>query len=133
MDLKMAKKINEASQKALETVATEFGLTLSPKSGSYDPSTGTYTFKIEFAEDGADKREFERSVRLLTGARQDGTYGQLLAPEALGAKFCHQGRDFVLTGINLRAPKFPLQAKCLSDGKSYKFPQNIVRLLPQAS
>lgn len=44
-------------------------------------------------------------------------------PEDLGRTFAFNGRNFTLTGLNPRRPKFPFSATCKEDGKSYKLPK----------
>lgn len=48
-------------------------------------------------------------------------YGFSTPDEALGKTFTASGRTFKLTGLNTKAPKMPVQAVCIEDGKSYKF------------
>jgi len=51
-----------------------------------------------------------------------------LRPEWLGKEFKHQGKVFVITGINTRARKFRVQATS-TDGVGYKFPQELIKRL----
>jgi hypothetical protein len=39
----------------------------------------------------------------------------------VGLKFTSKGRTFEVTSIDLKRPKFPINAKDLADGKPYKF------------
>ncbi len=78
-------------------------------------------FKLEVAiigEDGevrnAEAMAFEQSAR---------RYG--LQPEDLGKMFTYQGKRYSIAGLKTNRPKFPILAT-RADGKSYKFPSDIV-------
>lgn len=114
MDRALANKINDAALQALQAVADEFGVKLDRKGGSYS-STSLIT-KFEFADEGADQAEFDALCHVVG-----------LTPEHFGKEFVSQGKRFVVTGINLRARKYPVTADCISDGKSYKFTADSVQ------
>lgn len=48
-----------------------------------------------------------------------------LPENGLGAKFTSQGKEFVVTGLTPSRPKYPVNAVCVTDGKSYKFGTNV--------
>ena len=115
MDRASVKLLASAVEKALQQVADEFGVTYTYKGGTFDPSTGTFAPKSEFSLPDSGRRAFERDA-ILFGLR----------PEHFGATFVSNGREFRVTGLNARAPKYPIKATCVLDGKPYKFPASVV-------
>ena len=63
------------------------------------------------------------SPEAIAYAKYHTIYG--LPANGLGAKFFSQGKEFVVTGLSPNRPKFPVNAMCLTDGKSYKFGQSV--------
>ena len=116
IDRKAAQDISKATELALKAVAEQFGINVAIKGGKFDPTTGTFSPKIEFSVEGASRLEWENTVHLLRSNWTD----QWLKAEDFGAIITSQGKKYELVGINLRAPKFPINAKCLTDGKTYK-------------
>lgn len=117
IDRAAAKKISVATQKALEDVAEELGLTVTVNGGRFDPNVGTYVPKVEFALDGAEEKEFARnslSFRWLSAA----DYGAVIE---VG------GEQLELTAIRTRAPRFPFIGKVVGGTKQYKLPEHAVR------
>lgn len=51
------------------------------------------------------------------------SYG--LGHVSLGDTFISGGRQFALTGLATRNRRYPFTAKCLADGKSYKFTDDL--------
>lgn len=115
IDRAAANKIGAATKKALEEVAAELGINIEYRGGRYDPVAGTYKPRIEFKVAGAARNTFERDC-----------YRIGLRPEHFGKVFRSQGSDYEITGINLRARRYPVIAKQLSSGKSYKFSETAV-------
>ena len=118
MDRNIAKNSAEAAEAALRAVADEFGTTLTYKGGSF--SDTSFTPKFEFAVEGASQVEFDRTC-FAVGMR----------PEHFGKEFVFNHRQYQITGINLRAKKYPIKAKCLLDNKTYKFPADAVKRLAE--
>lgn len=116
IDRKACTTISRAAEEALKAVAEQYGLTLTIKGGKFDPSVGTFSPKVEFSVGDAGRKAWEASVGLLYSNYP----AQWLTAEDFGATFTSQGKTYELVGINLRAPKFPINAKCLTDGKTYK-------------
>lgn len=56
-----------------------------------------------------------------------------LNPDDLGKTFTHKNHrkgttdKYKITGLNTRAPKYPISATCESTGESYKFPPDLVK------
>jgi hypothetical protein len=126
IDREAARQLSMATEAALQEVAEEYGLTVALKGGTFDPAGGTYRPKVEFSMADSGERKFANECELV-GYTVNGQWHSLKA-EDYGAEFTSHGRTFTLTGVNLRAPKFPIQAKG-DDGKSYKFPEAILRTI----
>ena len=93
--------------------------------GSFDPkSDGSATFKIEAFPivNGTVVPKEEKDFRQMAIA-----YG--LKADDFGRTFMHRGKEFEITGLKTRRPKFPISVKCLCDGKDYKFPETLVKML----
>jgi len=116
IDRSAVAEINKATEQALKEVAERLGINVKVGGGKFDPETGTFTPKVIFSVEGADKNEWDRTVGLIYSNHPK----QWLTEDDFGAVITLNGKKYQLTGINLRAPKFPINAKCLSDGKYYK-------------
>ena len=115
MDRASVKVLAIAVEQAMKQVAEDFGVTYAYKGGTFDPGTGVFYPKGEFSLPDSGRRAFERD------AHQFG-----LTSEHFGATFVSNGQEFRVTGINTRAPKYPIKATCLLSGKPYKFPASVV-------
>ena len=71
------------------------------------------------------------SPEAIAYAKYHTIYG--LPANGLGAKFFSQGKEFVVTGLSPNRPKFPVNAMCLTDGKSYKFGQSVAAKVTAAA
>jgi hypothetical protein len=120
MDRASVKLLGEKAEQALAELADSMGVAFSKQNGKFDPIAGTYTFKGEFSLEGSGQAKFERDVLGLP------TSG--LKADDYGREFNAQGKRFKIIGINLRAPKYPIEVTCFDDGKSYKFRASQVRL-----
>jgi hypothetical protein len=120
MDKASVKMLAEKAEEALEALAQEMGVTFKRGNGSYDYAAGTFSFKGEFGVEGSGRSKFERDVKYL--------FKSGLTADDYEREFTSKGKRFKIVGINLRAPKYPVQATCLDDGRSYKFPETSVRL-----
>lgn len=115
MDRATARQISEAAEAALRDVAERFGVTVKARGGNF--TTTTFTAKFEFAAEGAGEQDFERDCRMVG-----------MVPDHFGAEFEVNGSIYKVSGLNLRAKKYPVIATKLSDGRSYKFPAETVKL-----
>jgi len=122
IDRNSVKEINKAVEVALQEVAQRFGLNVKVDGGKFDPTVGVFFPKVEFSVEGSAKKDWEQSVHLLYSNRP-----VWLTGDDFGAQITYNGRKFELVGINLRAPKFPINAKCLADGKVYKLTEEGVK------
>lgn len=55
-----------------------------------------------------------------------------LPENGLGARFFSQGKEFVVTGLSPNRPKYPINAVCVADGRSYKFGTNVAHKIAAA-
>lgn len=117
IDRAAARKISAATQKALDEVAEELGLTVTVKGGKFDPSVGTYVPKVEFALEGAAEREFAR-LSLAFDYVGAADYGAILE---IG------GKQIELIGIRRRARTYPFIGREVGGTKQYKLPEHSVR------
>ena len=115
MDRASVKMLATAVEQAMKQVADDFGVTFAYKGGTYDPATGVFTPKGQFSLPDSGRRAFERDA-----------YQFGLTADQFGATFVSNGQEFRVTGINTRAPKYPIKATCLLSGKPYKFPASVV-------
>lgn len=123
-----ARTLGEATRAALEAVAEEYGLTLKVAGGSYDPHAGTFSPKVTFSAEGAEQAKFAAQC-FAVGVWIEAEQGVVhLVPSDYRAEFQWAGKRFTLTGVNLRAPKYPLVAEG-EDGKAYKLPEDAVRAI----
>jgi len=124
-DRETVRKVLAECDEALKAVAERNGLALVRKHCSFSHTELPVAFKlVAKGEDGALTREAEtfRQCAELVG----------LEPSMLGARFKSNGRIFRITGLNLRAQRFPVLAEDLS-GKTFKFPAETVRRLVGAA
>jgi len=102
-------------EKALKLVGKTFGLDIDVK--SEQASYSEAKFSVTFREAG----QLSSDQRVWNGMCQ--SYG--MKPEHFGAKFNSRGRIFTITGVNSRAPTYPIKAT-RSDGRKFKFPPHMI-------
>jgi hypothetical protein len=114
MDRVLARKIGTAAEKAMRTIADRYGVAFVDRGGRYGHDT--LTIKIELA----DIQNGEVQSRAVTDfKRLASRYG--LEPDDLGTEFRSGGYWYIITGLNTRAPKYPIKCERKFDGKGYKF------------
>lgn len=116
MDRQAAKVLSAALREVVELVAAEHGLDFRIRGGSFSPYSGTYKPSIEFSVP---------SVAVAVAQKDASLVG--LPDDAIGRSFTHQGREYTITGINLRARRMPVQATRTSDERTFKFPTATVK------
>jgi hypothetical protein len=122
MDKAAARTIAAAMKAALAAVEADLGVTIEVGGGSYDP-TGEFTPKVRVKLAGADRAAFEKYAPMVG-----------LDPADFGREFSYNGKTVRISGLNLRAPRFPVILTDVKTGKTYKAPEDSVRLrLRQAS
>jgi len=95
---------------------------LAKQIGAMRYSENKITVKIEFNLIDENGIAFSQvKVDLERYAKLDGL------TDALGKTWVSNGQHFILTGYKVRSRKYPYVAKCVENGKSYKFTKNTVK------
>ena len=113
--------LGAAISDALQTVANEFGVSIKRKGGSY--SSTNLTIKLEAAVIGVNGVVLSKEVENFQ--RYCKSYN--LEPTDLGETVYIDGIRYKISGLSPRSRKFPVLAKSLKNGKTYKFPERTVR------
>ena len=108
-----AKQLAKECEDALKAVAERHGLTVAYKGGRFTSST--FTPKLEFATPGNDREAFEREASWVGLEATD-----------FNKVFVYLGESYKIMGINMRARRYPINVKRLSDGQSMKFTEQAV-------
>lgn len=101
--------------KALETAGAKHNVSLKLGSGSYQPSAGTASFKLEVVTmaDTGEARDLRaeafKSFAVLLG----------LQPEDLGKSIMLVGKPHMITGYNPKARKNSIRVRDVTNGKDY--------------
>ena len=115
------KQIREEVNVLLKPLEEKFGVKMELGRATY--SHNNFTFKLEGSrldESGSAVTKEAEAFKML--AKMHG-----LEADDLGKTFKAQGKEFTITGLSTKSSKFPIIAKG-SDGKSYKFPIDAVKL-----
>ena len=117
------KAISEDMMTALQAVALKHGVHFSYKGGRF--SSSNCLFKVEAAviTDGGTAETRER-----TAFKLQASYFQL-KPEWLDKTFSFGGDDYTIIGLNVKAYKAPVLATQASNGKTYKFKADHVKMM----
>ena len=116
-----ARRLQAEVIQELVDLGERLGLDISPERWEAGPNH--ISIKVKFATTDSDavdeerRREFGRSAHVFGLERDD-----------YGLEFKSQGRRYRLIGIKSNRPKYPLVCECVSTGKVYKFPRNIIQL-----
>ena len=81
---------------------------------------------IEMNDSGVNLASTESQVWISIGKQ----YGFENPASVLGAEFVQNGKPFRFLGMNPNASRFPLVAKNLKDGKTYKLTVGSLKLMP---
>jgi hypothetical protein len=120
MDRSKLKDIAAKIEAAVKVVADEYGVQIQYIGGNFTASSAV--LKLEVAEVGTDGEAVTRHAEeFRLAARSLG-----LEPTDLGREFTSAGVAFKIVGANTRAAKYPILAKNLRTGKTYKFPEGRV-------
>ena len=124
IDRSFLKSFKGDAEAALTVVAEKYGISVSYKGGSYARDGANATLKFEIAAPDAETGEaLSREAQdFKLSARAHG-----FEPEDLGSEFTVRGTVYRITGLKPRRPKYPICADRVSDGKSFKFPVEIVK------
>lgn len=116
--------LNEEILDALKPLAEKHGLVLEKNAKTYyrDRLPGMYQFIIRVEDD--DGKVLDTKAQQF----RDGALHVGLNPDDLGKEFLSRGSRYKITGLNLRARKYPVLAENLSNGKTYKFGESTVKM-----
>ena len=118
MDLAAAREIREALEPAVAAVAEKLGLKGRTLNASYDPTSGTVVFKVEFNLADSGKRTWDAYANV---------YG--LTPEMFGKTFRSKSGPMTVCGLDLKKREFAVQATD-ARGKMFGFkPEGVIRAL----
>jgi len=123
-----ARIINTEIEAAVRVIFEKHKLQLSKIRSKYGDSyqINIQADTIEMNESGVNLASTESQVWISLG----GHYGFENPASVLGAEFVQNGKPFKFLGMNPNASRFPLVAKNLKDGKTYKLTINSVKLMP---
>lgn len=119
------REIQQRSIEALTSLANELGLDVVAAGGSIGATE--MTLKFRFKTRDVDALEDQKRKEFASKARFIG-----LQPDDYGLEFIMNGRHYRLTGANTRAPKFPIYAENLVDGRTYKLTRATIPWIEQA-
>ena len=115
--------ITDEIEKALRPIAEKYGVALDRKGRSFYRDSMPVMFQMLVTEKGADgtvisakDKDFKRHCSLVG-----------LEPDDLGREFELRGETYQITGLNLRAKRFPITGKRCRDGKGFKFHDSDVK------
>ena len=114
--------VSDEAEEALQAVADKYGFALKRENGRFSEENLTVKFSFAVpAADGAPADFATKAVRVGLDA------------DCWGKQFVSRFDVYEVTGINLRAPKYPVNAKRVSDGRRFKFPVSAVTALTKAA
>lgn len=104
--------VGDEAMQALAEVAEKYGLTLVRERGSFDHGGGSFTFKASFKvmTESGQPAEFARQARML-GLPEDCWGAEL----EMGRGMCK------ITGLNLRARKYPVLTEMMNGDRGYSY------------
>lgn len=115
MDKYLGRIIVQEIKEALVQVAANRNVTFESLGFQY---TGTsFIVKLECAEVAPDGKA--QTKDRMTFETYAPTFG--LSPKDLDEEFISGGERYIITGLNLKARRFPIQVKRVRDGKGFKF------------
>jgi hypothetical protein len=124
IDKDTCRKIRDELNKVLEPFGKKFGLVVHAGNATY--SENNAVFKVEVNTVDQDGNAISREAEAFT--KNAFVYG--LKPEHLNQTFkSFHGESFEIIGLATRSNKYPILAKNLENGKTYKFPAEQVKAL----
>lgn len=109
---------------AVAAIAAKHGLTAVPAGGTIGIGALDFTAKTTFKVTNAEAVD---AVERAAFTKWCGAF-KLSADKYL-AKFEHKGERFALVGFNMGSRQYPVTARKLVDGKTYKFADGILALV----
>ena len=106
----VCKKLRTEMEEELELLMDHLGLKVDIGNAKYSDNDVRFTVTVSLADFDKDRETFM-------------TYAELFGLEKsdYGAVFQSGHQSYKLIGINPNAPKYPLVAKSLKDGREYRF------------
>ena len=103
-------------EQSIQRTLNKYGLNVSYKNAQYGGGNETtLSFRITVPKGVNEKADAQQ-------ATNDEISRQILGAEfSTGFVFSHGRNKYEVTGFSLNRPKFPVSAKRVKDGKSYKF------------
>ena len=121
IDREFLRKLRDELDQYLVEVGDKYGVEITLGNATFTPVRASFKLEIACVSDDGEvhTKEAEDFKRY---ARQ---YG--LRPDHLGQQFTYSSNTYVLLGCKPRSTRFPIVARRLADGKTYKLPHDMVR------
>lgn len=123
LDRRSVTKLSGQLHKDLTAIAEQYGLEFEAEGKTRFSSMGL-TMQVSFNLGENAQQAKQDAERVSFDQLADQREG--LDRSMFGASFCHAGKTFRITGANLNAPKYPVIAEQLSNGREYKMPVSLV-------
>ena len=119
LDRNTVKLISSAIEKALDDVATKYGVVITRGRASY--TSDNMTLKLNVSTIDNDGSVMTRE------ATDFNTYASVHGiTKSLGDVITHMGHNYKIIGFKPRSTKYPVIMEKITDGKKYKFPVNMI-------
>jgi small-conductance mechanosensitive channel len=114
------KNIRQDITESLKEISEKYGIEISVGNISYHETQMSFPVKaIVLNENTNGKKEMFKRACVFYG----------LTESDFGKRFVSNSKTFEVDGLDPKKNKYPLIAKCLTDGKKYKFPVEQYKLL----
>jgi hypothetical protein len=114
-DRATTKALRSSLDNALKGLENQFGISIHVGNATFTPDN--VTFKVNVATVGESGEVMTKEASAFQQLAK--FYG--LEPEHLFKTFSAAGEQYKIVGLKTKSPKFPILAKRLKDGKTYKF------------
>lgn len=121
MDKQTLRSFNTDAIIALDKIAAEHGMSIKAGNSRFGSANATLKFELSDITSDGEVLTPEAQAFKVNAAR----YG--LHPDDLYGTFNFQGKQYRLTGLKTRRPKFPICAENVKTGRGHKFPDSIMR------
>jgi len=114
------KSLRTAVEVKLQELAKEYGVNIKTGNGTFGDSY--FNFKVEAStvnDNGTVMNKDAEEFKLFAHVYH-------LEPTDLGREFHFRGDIYKIRGLSSRSTKFPILAAKVSDGKTFKFPEDAV-------
>lgn len=119
-DRSVCRQLSQDVLNALEKFCAARNIAIDYKGGSFGPSNATLKFEFAVKDANGDAvtreaQEFETCCTMFGLDKTD-----------LGKTFVTDRDSYRITGLTMRGRRFPILAERVKDGRSFKFPADIV-------